>query len=161
MNHTSRVIKFPNQVDPVRFFARAGWVYVLANESMPGAYKIGRTTGAVQARMNQLYTSGVAAPFECLFAEWFADCHAAETFIHQELSGHRIEARREFFAASPKEIERAFMTYSAIGEDVPDSLVALYSDRRRRVEGQEQVNGALVARGVRARAKAQGEEVPF
>ncbi len=155
---TAEIYQFPNQTDPKRFFAKAGWVYVLGNEHMPDIYKIGRTTGSVQARMNQLFTTGVPGAFDCMFAEWFSDCHAAEAFIHESLEKHRVEFNREFFGAPLSEIEHAFMLYSAIGEETPDSMVDIYSMRRRQAESHERVNGILVSRSARF---DELEELPF
>lgn len=154
----SNIYKFPNQIDPKRFFAKAGWVYVLANGCMPDIYKIGRTTGSVRVRMNQLFATGVPMPFDCMFAEWFADCHTAESFIHRHLEEWRIGFNREFFGAELNAIRHAFMSYSAIGENIPDSMVDLYTIRRRQAESKERVNGALVARNKRDSACM---EVPF
>jgi len=45
-------------------------VYVLANSAMPDIVKIGNTTQAdIKTRMNQLYTTGVPVPFECVFVK--------------------------------------------------------------------------------------------
>lgn len=152
------VYKFPNQTCPKRFFSKAGWVYVLGNEYMPDLYKIGRTAGSIQGRMRQLFTTGVPVPFDCIFAEWFADCHAAEAFIHECLEDHRVEFNREFFGAGLTAIQHAFMNYSAIGEETPDSMVDLYSIRRRQAESQERVHGFLVSRTKRSSVSM---EVPF
>lgn len=152
------VYKFPNQTCPKRFFSKAGWVYVLGNEYMPDLYKIGRTTGSIQGRMRQLFTTGVPVPFDCIFAEWFADCHAAEAFIHERLEGHRIEFNREFFGADLTSINYAFMDYSATREETPSSMVEIYSMRRRKAQANERVDGVLVARGKRTPLCM---EVPF
>ena len=46
-----------------------GIVYVLTNPCMPGIVKIGMTERKnVEARMKELYTTGVPLPFECAFA---------------------------------------------------------------------------------------------
>ncbi|MGE6778289.1 GIY-YIG nuclease family protein [Vreelandella titanicae] len=152
------IYKFPNQTDPKRFFAKAGWVYVLGNGHMPDLYKVGRTTGSIKVRMSQLFTTGVPMPFDCMFAEWFADCSAAEEFIHHYLEEWRIEFNREFFGADLTTIQHAFMSYSAIGESIPDFVVDLYTMRRRQAESNERVNGVLVARNKRTSACM---EAPF
>lgn len=42
-------------------------VYVLANKAMPDLIKIGKTQRKdLQARMSELYSTGVPFPFECL-----------------------------------------------------------------------------------------------
>ena len=46
-----------------------GIIYVLTNPSMPGLVKIGKTArGDVNARLSELYSTGVPVPFECEFA---------------------------------------------------------------------------------------------
>jgi hypothetical protein len=73
-------------------------VYVLANPAMPGLVKIGKTTQAdVSLRMNQLYTTGVPVPFECVYAIEVSDCTKVETALHVAFSPNRINPNREFF----------------------------------------------------------------
>ncbi len=44
-------------------------IYALDNPTMPGLVKIGKTTREnVQSRMKELYTTGIAEPFECIIA---------------------------------------------------------------------------------------------
>lgn len=44
---------------------KSGIVYVLSNPAMPGLVKIGKTTrGSVDARLSELYSTGVPVPFE-------------------------------------------------------------------------------------------------
>ena len=46
-----------------------GIVYILTNAAMPGLVKIGMTARAeIEARMNELYSTGVPLPFECSYA---------------------------------------------------------------------------------------------
>ena len=46
-----------------------GIVYVLTNPSMPGMVKIGMTERSeMDARLKELYTTGVPLPFDCKFA---------------------------------------------------------------------------------------------
>lgn len=146
----SNVVLFPNQINPVRFFEKAGWVYVISNESMPGIVKIGRA-GCLAVRMRQLFNTSIPTPFVCVFAEWFADSFAAEKFIHARLEaqGMRVKSTREFFTDDVAVIQNAFMTYSAIGESIPDSMVDLYAYRRRQKEHNTMINGTLVARASR------------
>ncbi len=73
-------------------------VYVLANSAMPGIVKIGKTTQAdVKTRMNQLYTTGVPVPFECVFAIEVTDCTKVESALHIAFGPNRINPNREFF----------------------------------------------------------------
>ena len=73
-------------------------VYVLSNSAMPGIVKIGKTTQAdVKTRMNQLYTTGVPVPFECVFAIEVKDCSKVESALHIAFGPSRINPNREFF----------------------------------------------------------------
>ena len=46
-----------------------GIIYVLTNPAMSGLVKIGKTSRAsVDQRLNELYSTGVPVPFECVFA---------------------------------------------------------------------------------------------
>lgn len=75
-----------------------GIVYVLSNPSMPGLVKIGKTSrGSVDARLSELYTTGVPVPFECEFAGRVTDEHAVERAFHRAFGPYRLNARREFF----------------------------------------------------------------
>ncbi len=73
-------------------------VYVLANPAMPGLVKIGKTTQSdVKLRMNQLYTTGVPVPFECVYAIEVVDCSKVESALHIAFGPNRINPNREFF----------------------------------------------------------------
>ncbi len=73
-------------------------VYVLTNPAMPGLVKIGKTTQAeVEARMRQLYSTGVPVPFECVFACQVKDAHEVEKALHFAFGMTRINPNREFF----------------------------------------------------------------
>jgi len=73
-------------------------VYVLSNPAMPGLVKIGKTTQAdVKLRMNQLYTTGVPVPFECVYAIEVNDCSKVESALHIAFGPSRINPNREFF----------------------------------------------------------------
>lgn len=73
-----------------------GYVYVLSNPAMPGLVKIGRSENDPRIRAQQLYTTGVPAPFKVEFA-WLADDHCQlEAELHEEFADFRV-AGREFF----------------------------------------------------------------
>lgn len=73
-------------------------VYVLTNPAMPSLVKIGKTTQAdVISRMNQLYTTGVPVPFECVYAIEVSDCTRVESALHIAFGPSRINPNREFF----------------------------------------------------------------
>ena len=78
-----------------------GLVYVLSNPAMPGLVKIGQTTNEITSRMNELNTTGVPLPFECLFACEVDDCKVVENALHKAFYPNRINPRREFFEIDP------------------------------------------------------------
>ena len=49
---------------------------------MPGMVKIGKTGRGVEARLNELYTTGVPLPFECAYAARVADMDKVEKAFH-------------------------------------------------------------------------------
>ena len=81
-----------------------GIVYVLTNPAMPGIVKIGRTTrGSIDARLNELYSTGVPVPFECAFAGRVADEGRVERAFHLAFGPYRINPKREFFQIEPEQ----------------------------------------------------------
>jgi len=89
-----------------------GWVYVLVNSSIPGMFKVGRTTRPPLERAAELSAAtGVATPFVIAFEHEFADCVTAEQQIHAELDrrGQRIAPNREFFRGPSAEIIRVML----------------------------------------------------
>ena len=81
-----------------------GIVYLLTNEAMPNLVKIGMTTREeIEARMGELYTTGVPLPFECAFAGRVEDANAVEKAFHQAFDPQRINPRREFFEIAPEQ----------------------------------------------------------
>ena len=98
-------------------------VYVLTNPAMPGLAKIGKTTQAdVTLRMNQLYTTGVPVPFECVYAVEVKDCTRVEAALHIAFGPNRINPSREFFKI---DIEQAIAVLKLLeGVDVTPQLNA-------------------------------------
>lgn len=89
-------------------------VYVLSNSSMPGILKIGQTTQAdVTVRMNQLYTTGVPVPFECVYAIEVDDCKKVESALHIAFGPSRVNPNREFFKI---DAEQAIAILKLIGQ---------------------------------------------
>jgi len=77
-------------------------VYLLTNPAMPGLVKIGRTSrDTAQARLDQLYTTGVPVPFELVFACRVEDAARVEQALHIAFAPQRVNARREFFRIEP------------------------------------------------------------
>lgn len=80
-------------------------VYVLSNEAMPNLIKIGKTQRSdLQARMSELYSTGVPFPFECLWAGEVEDCTRIESIIHNAFRDKRVNPKREFFNVAPDQV---------------------------------------------------------
>jgi T5orf172 domain len=81
-----------------------GIVYILTNPAMPGIVKIGLTTrGDLKQRLNELYTTGVPVPFDCVFACDVDNCEAVERALHIAFGPYRVNPKREFFKIEPEQ----------------------------------------------------------
>ena len=83
-------------------------VYVLTNPAMPGLVKIGMTDrDDVRRRMNDLYTTGLPLPFECVIAREIEDRAALdiEAALHTAFGPNRVNASREFFQIEPEQVQ--------------------------------------------------------
>lgn len=83
-----------------------GIVYVLTNPCMPGIVKIGMTERKdIDARMKELYTTGVPLPFDCKYAcnVKKSECGKIEKALHTAFAPQRINANREFFRIAPEQ----------------------------------------------------------
>jgi hypothetical protein len=79
-----------------------GFVYIMTNAAMPGVVKIGLTRkDDVSERLRQLYTTGVALPFECIYSARVPDCAKLERVLHRVFDEKRLNPAREFFRADP------------------------------------------------------------
>ena len=77
-----------------------GIVYVLSNRAMPGLVKIGMTTRPeLDARLKELYTTGVPVPFDVEYACEVKACNCAklEKALHTAFEPNRLNVNREFF----------------------------------------------------------------
>lgn len=83
-----------------------GYVYILSNPSMPGLVKIGKTTRTVEARANELNSSGVPTPFDIEGEFLSPDCNQLELQIHEYFNQSRISECREFFRVEAGEAGR-------------------------------------------------------
>lgn len=91
----------------------AGYLYVLVNSSLPGLVKVGKTTRDPTDRAQELSNAtGVPTPFVLAFDSYFADCDAAEQYVHTELEirGLRESKNREFFRAPSAEVIKILLT---------------------------------------------------
>jgi hypothetical protein len=80
-----------------------GIVYVLTNPAMPGMVKIGKTSRAMDARLNELYSTGVPLPFECAYAARVSDEGTVERAFHLAFGPYRVNPKREFFSIEPEQ----------------------------------------------------------
>lgn len=79
-------------------------VYVLTNPSMPDIVKIGKTDrDSVDARLRELYTTGVPVPFECFYACKVDATLDVESNLHRAFAPSRINPQREFFEIEPEQ----------------------------------------------------------
>ena len=80
-------------------------VYCLKNESMPGLLKIGRTTGSIRKRANQLSKdTGVPSQFIPVMKIKTHDCKHLEKLVHSHLKTYRNNPKKEFFKISQDEL---------------------------------------------------------
>lgn len=99
-----------------------GFVYCMANESMPGMYKIGFTSASPYERAIQLSKgTGVPSPYIVLFYADVPNPSSYELMIHEALEDHRVSGNREFFKIDVKEIHEwvydiAQMAHGAFAE---------------------------------------------
>ncbi|MGL5257648.1 MAG: GIY-YIG nuclease family protein [Proteocatella sp.] len=83
-----------------------GIVYVLSNSAMPGLVKIGMTTReSIDARMKELYSTGVPVPFNCVYACEVkgSDCVKIEKALHKAFEPNRVNVNREFFSINAEQ----------------------------------------------------------
>ncbi len=89
---------------------QVGFLYVLANSAMPGVVKVGKTTRSPEERSGELSgVTGLPTPFIVVYEQLFADCSAAESFVHVylEQQGYRVANNREFFNAPVNTVVKA------------------------------------------------------
>ena len=101
---------------------KRGIVYVLTNEAMPGLVKIGMTSNDITNRMNDLNTTGVPLPFECVFACEVDDCKLVENSLHKAFYPNRINPKREFFEIDPEQAVVILRLFSK--KDVTPAVIA-------------------------------------
>ena len=80
-----------------------GIVYILTNPAMPKLVKIGRTSREMEARLGELYSTGVPLPFECAYAARVGDESIVEKAFHRAFGPYRINPKREFFEIEPEQ----------------------------------------------------------
>jgi len=90
-----------------------GFIYCMANPSMPGILKIGMTMRTPEARLHEANSSDTWKPptsYSIEFAKQVSNPKQKETTIHALLSTYteRIHPKREFFRASPESVKMLF-----------------------------------------------------
>jgi hypothetical protein len=77
--------------------SKAGFVYVLSNESMPGIVKIGMTTRDPDVRLREINSATGVLPFviEAVIAS--RNAKWTEREVHERLAARRVNKNREFF----------------------------------------------------------------
>ncbi len=77
-----------------------GWLYVMSNESLKaGLIKVGRTNDLRQ-HTQELYSQGVAAPYQVAYKGLVDDYEEVEKKVHIALTEFRINPERDFFECS-------------------------------------------------------------
>ena len=96
---------------PLWLEAKAGHLYLAANASWPGVYKIGCTRRSVEARMRQLMSSGVPTPWVAYHTWEVHDAHGLEALAHRACARWMVDlqlkVRSEMFAAPAEVLQRA------------------------------------------------------
>ena len=112
-----------------------GIVYVLTNPAMPGLVKIGMTTrDNLDARMKELYGTGVPVPFDCKYAckVKSSDCAKIEKALHTAFAPNRINANREFFQIKPEQVMAILELFNR--EDIHLHIINALFEHRSLVE---------------------------
>ncbi|MCQ2190190.1 MAG: GIY-YIG nuclease family protein [Paludibacteraceae bacterium] len=104
-----------------------GIVYLLTNPVMPGLVKIGMTTREdIDARLKELYSTGVPVPFECQYACKVkkSDCAKIEKALHTAFAPQRVNANREFFRIQVEQAKVILELFNIedITEEVTDEI---------------------------------------
>ena len=100
-----------------------GIVYLLTNPVMPGLVKIGMTTREyMDARLKELYSTGVPVPFKCQYACKVkkTECAKIEKALHTAFSPQRINANREFFKIQVEQAKAILELFNI--EDITDEV---------------------------------------
>jgi hypothetical protein len=100
--------------------AKAGYVYAIANDAIPGLVKIGATTRDPMERLHEARACTWAPPsFRLIASAATGDAFGTERAIHALLAPRRADARREFFAMTHDEARTLLALVAAIGTPSP------------------------------------------
>ena len=96
---------------PLWLEAKAGSLYLAANASWPGLFKIGCTRKSVESRMRQLSGAGVATPWVACQTWLMYDAHGLEAMAHRACEQWRVKG--ELFHAPADILQQAIDTVVA------------------------------------------------
>lgn len=91
-----------------------GYLYILENESLPKAIKIGFTKKSAFQRAAQLSNTSIPTPYKVVYLARVAKPREVDKEVHNQLADVRLNDNREFFnidAESAIELIRARFTY--------------------------------------------------
>jgi hypothetical protein len=86
--------------------SKAGFVYVLSNEAMPGIVKIGMTARNPEVRLRELNASTGVLPFTLEAVIASRNARWTEGEVHERLAARRVSKNREFFKVDVEEARR-------------------------------------------------------
>ena len=106
-----------------------GFIYIAANRSMPGLVKIGRSRNHPDSRMQELATTGVPTPFECLYVALVSAHEEVELRLHAIFATHRVSQNREFFKLEvPDLMDKIRDVCEPMYEELSDALTVSSPD---------------------------------
>lgn len=121
--------------------SRPGYVYVMANPSLPNWRKVGHTHRPPHRRAKELSRTAVPTPFEVEYARFFWDALAAERHAHRTFARHvGLAGRSKEFFQLPLELARRVLRAMpdqgshARGRDAPLAAELSWEDT---LEGRE------------------------
>lgn len=126
-----------------------GIVYVLSNRAMPGLVKIGMTTRTeLDARLKELYTTGVPVPFDVEYAceVKASNCAKLEKALHKAFEPNRININREFFE---------------IKKEQAIAILEIFNEKDVTTEVSDEMNSDLNPDDIASKAKATKHRPPL
>ena len=88
-----------------------GYVYCISNPFYKNIVKIGYSKHFSTRRMNELYTTGVPAPFTLEAYLKTSEYKKIESLIHKDLCIYRVNRHREFFMVPVSVVQKVFSKY--------------------------------------------------
>lgn len=87
-----------------------GYVYCMSNPSMPGLYKIGFTTRAIEERLQEANqpNTWIPTPFSMVMSKFVDEPQKKESTLHKILAEQRVAPNREFFRVDVEKVRLLF-----------------------------------------------------